>query len=572
MARRGIRAVERAAALASLLATASSSGSTIAALASSLATASSSGSDPFARFEYSWALPPVQAFPGAASRMMTDAEVDGFTRNFSLMMIWGLNTTCLSPADNVTTFPAYCSDSWCQCFPDRGHPLEQQRFVAAMDAALQAQGAALKARAAALGLAPRPTLGYIDFTSPQQTFFAQNQLREDPALGALRCALESPATGLIDCMAPAPKGGCCEQGSEFSMYDFRQQAARDYFVAQVLPPLIDGDGLDGTFLDSIDWFLTFGCGGRWVCTDAERDGLVAGSLQALDASLAYAASKGKLLSVSSHNSLGVNRAFYEAQLAMIAAHGNAWRFYEGFEVTPDGMATYLYEAQGMNVTAGGAPTSTNYSVPVMMHTGYDGRHDAPDWVELAAFLVGASENSYFSFSGGWDIGDFPVEPEFLRPLGAPLGPPTVTRNESLLPPWAPIAGLNVVFSLPPSPGANASNAVFLGLAASPAACAALAEARGGNVSAYTHTLDGSQWDRTCYARTDDPPLACFTPGGAALGPPCWSSFGSKGAASGAAQRVPAGATTVYAREFEHVSVRLVEESGGASYGATLAWR
>ena len=25
------------------------------------------------------------------------------------------------------------------------------------------------------------------------------------------------------------------------------------------------------------------------------------------------------------------------------------------------------------------------------------------------------------------------------PLGAPLGPPTVTRNESLLPPWAPIA-------------------------------------------------------------------------------------------------------------------------------------
>jgi hypothetical protein len=371
---------------------------------SALATASSSpgaaSPNPFARFEFSWALPPVQAFPGASSRMLTDSEVDGFTRNFSSMMIWGLNSTCLSPSDNVTTFPAYCANSWCQCYPDRGHALEQQRFVAGMDAALQAQGAALKARAAALGLAPRPTLGYIDFTSPQQTFLAQNQLREDPALGALRCALESPATGLIDCMAPAPKGGCCEQGSEFAIYDFRQQAARDYFVGQVLPPLIDGAGLDGTFLDSVDWFLTFGCGGRWTCTDAEREGLVDGSLQALDASLAYAASKGKLLSVSSHNSLGVNRGFYEAQLAMIAAHGNAWRFYEGFEVTHDGLATYLFEAQGMNVSAGGAPTATNYSLPVMMHTGYDGRHDSPDWVELAAFLIGASENSYFSYSGG----------------------------------------------------------------------------------------------------------------------------------------------------------------------------
>ena len=86
-----------------------------------------------------------------------------------------------------------------------------------------------------------------------------------------------------------------------------------------------GDGLDGTFLDSIDWFLTFGCGGRWVCTDAEKQGLVAGSLRALDASLAFAASKGKLLSVSSHNSLAVNADFYLAQLDMIARHGNAWR-------------------------------------------------------------------------------------------------------------------------------------------------------------------------------------------------------------------------------------------------------
>jgi len=551
------------------------------AIALATATLPRAASDPFSRFEFSWATVPVQAFPGAASRMLTPAEALGFSANFSAMMIWGFNTTCLDPTDNVTTFPAYCGSSWCQCFPDRGHPLELQRFVANMDEALQVQGLALKAATAALGLPPRPTLGYIDFTSPQQTFLAQNALREDPALGGLRCALESAATGLIDCMAPAPKGGCCEQGSEFAMYDFRQQAARDYFVNEVLPPLIDGDGLDGTFLDSIDWFLTFGCGGRWTCTDAERDGLVAGSLLALDASLAYAASKGKLLSVSSHNSLGDNRDFYLAQLGMIARHGNAWRFYEGFSVSPDAMATFLYESQGLNCTGGGngnacARSADNYSVPVMLHSGYGGRTNNPDWIELAAFLIGANANSFFSYSAGWDIGDFPVEPEFLRPLGAPLGPPSVTRsNATLLPPWAPIAGLNAVYSLPPAPGANASNAVFLGSVDTPAQCAALAEASPAAVTAFTHTLDssGSGWSRSCYGRTDAVPLACLTPTGAALGAPCWSAFGVAGAVSGAAQRVPeAAGATVYAREFERCSVRLVETQGGRTYSATLGWR
>ena len=296
-----------------------------ASASSAAAPPPAAAADPFSRFSFSWATVPVVAFPGAASRMMTEAEVANFTLNFGAMMIWGLNTTCLDTRDNVTTFPAFCGSSWCQCFPDRGAPLELQRFVTQGEASLQAQGAALKAAAAARGLAPRPTLGYIDFTSPQQWFLAQNALREDPALGHLRTTLESPATGLIDCMAPAPKGGCCEQGGEFAMYDFRQQEAIDYVVNAVLPPLIDGDGLDGTFLDSIDWFLTFGCGGRWVCTDAEKQGLVAGSLRALDASLAYAASKNKLLSVSSHNSLGTNSAFYLVQLDLIARYGNAWR-------------------------------------------------------------------------------------------------------------------------------------------------------------------------------------------------------------------------------------------------------
>eukprot|EP01052_Picozoa_sp_SAG31_P027224 SAG31_NODE_2530_length_5556_cov_2.442917_5_plen_154_part_00 len=56
---------------------------------------------------------------------------------------------------------------------------------------------------------------------------------------------------------------------------------------------------------------------------------------------------------------------------------------------------------------------------------------------LAAFLIGMGQNSYFSISGGsrdvlaaggdgsmWAEHSFPWFPEFSRPLGRPLGPPT----------------------------------------------------------------------------------------------------------------------------------------------------
>ena len=233
------------------------------------------------------------------------------------------------------------------------------------------------------------------------------------------------------------------------------------------------------------------------------------------------------------------------------------------------MHTYLFEAQGMNVSAGGARTASNYSVPVMMHTGYDGQTFNPDWAELAAFLIGANANSYFSYSSGWDLGDFPVLPEFTRPLGAPLGPPTVSRNATLLPAWAAIASLNVVFSLPPFPGGNATNALFLGRVDSPQACAALAEASG-VATAFTHTLGGDAWDKTCYARTDAVPVECFTQDGAAQGPPCWSAFGA-GHSSGSSLRVPGAVEELFAREFEHCSVRLTLNAPG-SWGATRGWR
>lgn len=40
---------------------------------------------------------------------------------------------------------------------------------------------------------------------------------------------------------------------------------------------------------------------------------------------------------------------------------------------------------------------------------------------LAAFLVVASEYSYFGMGGGWSVSSFPWYPEYDRPLGKPLG-------------------------------------------------------------------------------------------------------------------------------------------------------
>ena len=379
----------------------------------------------FSRFRFSWSTVPTQAFPGASSRFMTPAEVTNFTRDFKSLMIWGIGATCLDPKDNATTFPAFCFGSWCQCHPEGSSaPLEMQRFVTNMEENLQAQGSALKASASAQGLPPRPVLGYVDHMSPQQYFAGQNALREDPALGDFLARLAWLQGEPIDCMNKS-RGDCCEQGSEFGIYNFGNPAAVRYYGEHVIMPLIDGSGLDGTFLDSIDWALTFGCDNRWTCTDEERDGLVNGSLSALDAALSVAAAHGKLLSVSAHTNLFFDAWYYEAQIALLAKHGNAWRFYEGFSVDAKHMATFLYEAQGLNVTSGNAVASAkNYSVPVMVHF-YDDPVYAPDWLQLAAFLIGANENSYFSYSKGWDFGSFAVFPEFSRPLGPPLGLPTV---------------------------------------------------------------------------------------------------------------------------------------------------
>lgn len=55
-------------------------------------------------------------------------------------------------------------------------------------------------------------------------------------------------------------------------------------------------------------------------------------------------------------------------------------------------------------------------------------------------------------------------PEFSKPLGAPLGPPTLQNVSTPYAPWAPLPGVNLIDNLPSAPNASVPGVLdFLGL-------------------------------------------------------------------------------------------------------------
>ena len=345
-----------------------------------------------------------------------------------------------------------------------------------MEASLQEQGARLKARAPAY-----PVLGYIEYLSAQQYYEAQAALWLNATLSPLMLSVASK--GLIDCY----RDGCDWQGTEFRQYDLRQAAARDYYVSTVLGSLITNPGLDGTFFDSIDWWLS-ACG-SWPCTAQEKSDLVAASLTTLDAALAFAAGLGKVLSVSSHTSLGSNPEYYAAQAALLAKYpANAIRFWEFFSPSADCLASLRYETETLGLAT---------------HVHVDKRTMSPDWLELAVFLLGMGERSYFSYSGPWNLDSFAVQPEFRAPLGAPLGPATNATARTPTAPWQLLQNQNLAYDLPPAPNASVPGVLrFLGLAPSAEACLALAAAAP-DATAFTWArATDKQWANHCWARVD----------------------------------------------------------------------
>ena len=221
---------------------------------------------------------------------------------------WG-TSTCSLNATCADGAPAACANSEIYC--NRSAP-ETQRFMATMEASLQQQGAALKAQRAAKGGPYFPVFGYLESLSAQQYYAEHQRILFDPAFASWRLA--TAAKGVIDCY----RDGCNWQGTEYRQFDLRQQAVRDYYVRDVIGGIVNGSGLDGTFMDVLDWWSD-ACDG-WGCSAQERDDLVSASLLALEQALA--AYPDKVFSVSSHTSLLANTEYYLAQLALLKAYGN----------------------------------------------------------------------------------------------------------------------------------------------------------------------------------------------------------------------------------------------------------
>jgi len=518
-----------------------------ALLAAALARSSGVAPPPW---PWSWERISTFGFPGASPRFMNATELAHFS-NFSMATVWGIGGECVNTTTGALFAPS-CPGSWCDCLPAnaRNKGYEEQRWVLAMDANLQAQSAALKAAARARGRPPQPVLGYFNLDVAQQWYGSQFAFCYNASFAPLRLA--TAARGVIDCF----RDGCDYVGMEYCMYDFRQAAARAYWVETVLPALIDSPDIDGVFLDECDELVNVHCP-RWGCTAQELADLTAGTLQLLDAALAKAASLGKWLSISLKSTLDNNRPFLEAVLASIQRHGAGFRYYEFFKSEAD-LEAFIYEAQTLRI-------------PVQVHAETFTMN--PDLVELAIFLIGAGEYSYFSFSWAWTFADFPWLPAYDEPLGAPLGPPRRSNVSQPVAPWAALNSTNLVCGLVPSPGDSGANFVFLGNFTRADACAAAARANA-SFASWTHVGRGlGDWSNGCYARLDGPPLSCLPPGGGGCGAPCYAA--SEPAMTAAVNYPFNISAPLWTRDFEHVHVEYEPLANAAritqrALGASLA--
>jgi hypothetical protein len=462
---------------------------------------------------------------------MNDGELNATTR-FAFANVWGLNGTCV----NATTgelLPAHCGSSHCNCEMTAPIP-EQQLFLPVMETSLRAQSAALKAFKAPAAM---PVFGYLNSAVMQQWSVGQNAFNTEDSFVAWRMNLSK--VGVVDCF----KNDCNYQGMEFRVLDFRIPAARTWWVTNVLGALIDSPDIDGTFLDESNNFVSNLCP-KWGCTPAEQADVTAGQLALVDDALAYAASIGKMVMVSLTCTFEQIPEYCDAAHASMLKHGSGIRFYEFFST--EHLEYLIYEAQTLGL-------------PVVAHAGR--RTMNPDWVELALFLIGMGNYSYFSFSSGWDFDSFAWEAEYDVPLGAPLTPAMAVNTTHVVQPWAQLVGTNIIFSLPPAPGKSNAAVTFLGNATSGDACAALVDTATFAGWAWVSAADGP-WSLGCYGRVDDGKgdfgPACFPE---VQAPPC--SVALEASVTSAVRFALAYNVSTWAREFEFLSVAYNPANGSA---------
>ena len=473
---------------------------------------------------FSWEKIPVFAFPGASTRFMNASELSHYSK-FSTVVIWGINASCI----NVTTgaqYPAQWggkSSCFGTCIQADG-ALENMSFALNMDTQLQLQAQALKASGAPL------VLGYFNGAVAELYFKQQENWCRNASFQPQHLSLAR--LGEVDCF----HDGCNFVGMEYRAFDYRQNATRDFWVDTILPALIDSPHIDGVFLDEMDLVINNRCAAAWHCSATELADLTAGYELLVDAALTKAAALGKYLSVSITSTLTNNPQYHKSVTDSIKRHGSGFRYYEFFtHPSPvDHLTTLTYEAQTLGIPVHAHAESITYN---------------PSFVELAIFLLGAGNNSFFSYSPSWTFSDFPWLPEFDIPLGAPQGP--AVESNATVPPWAVRNSSSLICGLVPSPGASAPGVAFMGSFSSADACEVAVRANA-SFTAWTWVtplFEEADWRQGCYGVLLIQQQHCMTSPPLCSAPCFTQAAPGMVAAAGVAYN-----QSVFTRAFEHLTV------------------
>jgi len=388
-----------------------------------------------------------------------------------------------------------------------------------------------------------PVLGYIEGLSAQQYYTNQALIMNNESYKDYLLSVQSK--GEINCYTD----GCNWQGVEYRQYDLRSPIVRDYYVQNVIGGLINNTGLNGTFIDVIDWWIS-ACS-QWPCTPEETSELVNASLLALDQALLGALQANKVLSVSSHTNLFSQPDYYYQQAALLQKYGNGIRFWEFFSPTQENLLSLIYETQELQL-----PT----------HVHVTDRTLVPDWLELSVFLLGMGNYSYFSYSGPWNFDSFAIYPEYTKPLGNPLGPAINTTKTVPWNSWQLIPNQNLAYSYPPCGNCSIYNKIaFMGLTNNATECLNLILPNSSFTGMTWVPKDNEQeWDLTCWGRLDTfDAESCIN--NENIDAPCYASY-QTGHYSAVKQPFNRAVAT-WTRSFEYLDVEWIINDGNA----TLNW-
>eukprot|EP01084_Bolivina_argentea_P319919 554959_1 len=425
---------------------------------------------------FSWSHVPIFAFPGFHHGFLTESDITKYSLNsFDQLLLCAFNVSCQNPK-NGNIYPAQLSNSYYSCGSDH-------TFYANMEQSLQYQAYDLKTNL----IKNKPNLkvfGYIESTNVQQSYVYQQRFNSDtPPFNTYHLQLDN--MGVINCYTD----NCDWQGPSYRQYDHRQQSVRDYFVNSVVYNLINSTFIDGVFIDSVSSWPVVLCP-EWKCTPTEYQQLFDGSLNVTLQTVDLLHNLNKIGIISAHVDMFHFADYYWKYRQILQKYNgdHSIRFYECVESYYWGSSFYNHFVTLLNESA----------VNMAIHFHNCKKKMNPDWVELAAFLIVANNQSWFSYSEGWTVEQPWYQTEFGNSLGQPFGDANCTNDRQ----WHVFEGINNLAYSDAIAGGNSSDGmiIYIGMFDSYEQCMEAVQIHKEFGSFNWIDDSGGVWKNMCYGK------------------------------------------------------------------------